>query len=368
MVDSNLEARFKDYNFRIDWTSSEPFDPESEMIDVVLTTQDGQDYWANFTTLKFLEYMFEKNKRTGELLSGTYFCMPDNMVIVERLTEDKIKATIDALIEDYEIEAYFKIVDEEDPEKDRGYFIGRLKELRRRYDSKELDAETTFIELAKLDEEFEKSDYYDNEGFAGRFYDIHGDLYNECSREVESDGRMEKMAKQLEMEGRIISPRACIKRLEDLKQRYESGQLTEQQAGIELKRIYQDFKAVEGGPDKRGLNEFCDLYLDLESMYNGEIEPEETQEDFAAKLWVLRIDEIESKARDEIKSIGDEEILLLYRQNCNDSYFGSKRKYDFLRRQLKANPNKEFAAIKHLFEEYCQQLEVLEQVKKRKLS
>lgn len=109
------EAKKADYKykFRIDWTSSEPFDPENEMIDVVLTTQDGQEYWANFTTPKFINYMFEKNKRTGELLSGTYFCMPDNIVILERLTEDNIKATIDDLFENDGVECYFKKISQE---------------------------------------------------------------------------------------------------------------------------------------------------------------------------------------------------------------------------------------------------------------
>jgi len=248
------------------------------------------------------------------------------------------------------------------------FLIERLKGLRRKYDSKELNADSTFIELAKLDEEFEHSPYYDDDDFAEQFYDIYSDLYGECSQEMEFDGRTERMEKKLEMEGRIINPRACIERLEDLKQRYGSGQLTEQQASIELRRIYKDFRTVECGPNKRGLNEFCDMYLDLESRCSVEIEPEETQEDFAIKLWVLKIDEIESKARDEIKTISNEEILSLYRAHCDDRYFGSKRKYDFLRRELKANPNKEFAAIKHLFEEYCQQLEVLEQMRKRKLA
>jgi hypothetical protein len=104
-----LEGKFKDYKFRIQWDNSEPYDPDCEMIDVVLTIQDGQEYWANFTTLRFLQYMFEKNKRTGELLSGTYFCMPDNMVIIKRLTEGNIRATIDNLIKEGKIERYFRV-------------------------------------------------------------------------------------------------------------------------------------------------------------------------------------------------------------------------------------------------------------------
>ena len=102
------KAKYSSYRFRIDWTSSEPFDPENEMLDVKLQTCDGQEYMANFTTLKFLACVFEKNKRTGECASGTYFCMPDNIVILEKLTEEDVRKTIDDLIENEEVECYFK--------------------------------------------------------------------------------------------------------------------------------------------------------------------------------------------------------------------------------------------------------------------
>jgi hypothetical protein len=98
--------RFKDYKFRINWNSSEPFDIENDVIDVRIKTKSREEYSANFTTLKFLGYLFEKNKRTGECLSGTYFCMP-NMVVVEKLTEDNIRRTIDDLIDRLCIENYF---------------------------------------------------------------------------------------------------------------------------------------------------------------------------------------------------------------------------------------------------------------------
>jgi hypothetical protein len=245
-------------------------------------------------------------------------------------------------------------------------FIDRLKELRRKYDSKELDADSTFIELTKIDDKFEESPYYDDEDLADQFCDIYCDLYNECREEMEFSEERRRIVKELEM--KKITPTSVIERLRDLKQRYESGGLRREQASAELRRAYKDFKTLECGPNKRGLNEFCDLYLDLENICDREIEPEEKQEDFTAKLWVLKIDEIEAKARDEITTVTNEEILSLYRAHCNDRYFGSKRKYDFLRRELKANPNKEFAAVKYLFEEYCQQLEVLEQVRRRRLT
>lgn len=105
------KAKYADYRFRLDWTSSEPFDPENEMIDVRLQTLDGQEYFANFTTEKYIREAFEKNKRTGECASGTYFCMPGNMIILEKLTEEDVRKTIDNLIENEEVECYFKKAD-----------------------------------------------------------------------------------------------------------------------------------------------------------------------------------------------------------------------------------------------------------------
>lgn len=106
----DTRAKFENYRFRIDRTSSEPYDTENEAVDVRIKARNGEEYSANFTTPRFLNYMFEKNKRTGECLSGTYFCMP-GMIIVEKLTEDNLKRTIDDLINNFEIEEYFKKVD-----------------------------------------------------------------------------------------------------------------------------------------------------------------------------------------------------------------------------------------------------------------
>lgn len=97
------------YDFKIDWTSSEPFDPMNEAVDVVLTMQ-GQEYYASFVTRKFIDRMFEKNRRTGECATGTYFCMP-GMIVVDKINDQNIRATIDDLIANLEIAEYFRKID-----------------------------------------------------------------------------------------------------------------------------------------------------------------------------------------------------------------------------------------------------------------
>jgi|SRR3989338_6965195 len=102
----DYEAHYHGYLIAIEQATPK-IDPENTAVDVVLTTLSGDDYRANFATLKFIKYMFEKNRRTGECASGSYFCMP-GLVIVERIDEEKIKNTIDDLIKNREIEEYFR--------------------------------------------------------------------------------------------------------------------------------------------------------------------------------------------------------------------------------------------------------------------
>jgi hypothetical protein len=106
----NYQDKYGGYNFRFNWTSSEPFNPRDETVEVRLTTRDGQEYSANFTAKGFIDSMFEKNKRTGECAKGTYFCMP-NMILVEEISEKNVRKTIDDLIDMLAIEIHFEKVD-----------------------------------------------------------------------------------------------------------------------------------------------------------------------------------------------------------------------------------------------------------------
>jgi hypothetical protein len=107
---NNLEKKFKGYDFEINIPDKENFDPLNEAVDVTLITKNGERYSANFITTKYITYIFEKNKRTKECAGGTYFCMPD-MIIVEKIDKKNVKITIDDLIKNLEIENYFKKID-----------------------------------------------------------------------------------------------------------------------------------------------------------------------------------------------------------------------------------------------------------------
>lgn len=103
----NYKKKYENYEFWINWTDSKPYNPKKQEIEVRLKTKDNEEYSANFTTSPFINYMFKKNKKTGECASGTYFCMP-GMIIVKEINNKMIKKTIDDLIENLEVEEYFK--------------------------------------------------------------------------------------------------------------------------------------------------------------------------------------------------------------------------------------------------------------------
>jgi len=101
---SGLKSKFGGYKIRF---LPEEFNPKREVVDVRLTTMGGDEFSANFVPHTYLGYLFDKNKRTGECASGSYFCMP-GMVVVEKVDKSTIRKTVDDLILNLEIEEYFR--------------------------------------------------------------------------------------------------------------------------------------------------------------------------------------------------------------------------------------------------------------------
>ena len=102
-------GRFSGYTSRINATS-EPFDPENAYAEVRLTTRDGREYEALFMTRAYMDYLFDKNKKTGENASGIYLAIEDK-IDVEKITNETIKITIDELIEKLRVESFFREID-----------------------------------------------------------------------------------------------------------------------------------------------------------------------------------------------------------------------------------------------------------------
>ena len=96
----------KDYEFEIFWPGSENYNPEEESVDLVIRS-GGREYTGTVLTPGFIDAMFEKNRRTGECAGGSYFCIP-RMVVVKRIDNETIKRTLDEMIDNGEIDIYFK--------------------------------------------------------------------------------------------------------------------------------------------------------------------------------------------------------------------------------------------------------------------
>ena len=82
--------------------ASQSWDEFDDNLDIEITLSDGRQYSATFFTLRNLESLFEKNRRTGECAGGLYFWAVD-MILVERLDHETIRATIADLISSGEL-------------------------------------------------------------------------------------------------------------------------------------------------------------------------------------------------------------------------------------------------------------------------
>ena len=83
-----------------------PLDSDSDNVDVQVTFPNGERFSAVFFTLRNIEALMRRYKKTGECADGLYFWTSD-MMIVESLTEKTICKTIDHLLTEDEFEYVF---------------------------------------------------------------------------------------------------------------------------------------------------------------------------------------------------------------------------------------------------------------------
>ena len=74
-----------------------PLDSDNDNVDVQVTFPNGERFSAVFFTLRNIEALMRRYKKTGVCADGLYFWASD-MMIVERLTEKTICKTIDHLL------------------------------------------------------------------------------------------------------------------------------------------------------------------------------------------------------------------------------------------------------------------------------
>lgn len=102
---------------------------EDTNLDVIVTFSDRAQWTAHFFTYKNIQSLQEKNKKTGECMSGTYFWARD-MVLIDTASRERIYELIEYLIEHNEFESVFTQSSDVDSEDDYLYPKGFFKDCR----------------------------------------------------------------------------------------------------------------------------------------------------------------------------------------------------------------------------------------------
>jgi len=83
------------------------WDPVKDNVDVEVTLADGSRFGATFFTLTNVQRLFEKNRTTGECKAGLYLWAAQ-MILVERLTIEVIRTTVEDLLGSGEFHVAFR--------------------------------------------------------------------------------------------------------------------------------------------------------------------------------------------------------------------------------------------------------------------
>lgn len=98
-------------DFELVVLATDSWSPIDDNVDVEVTFSDGSRYTATFFTIENIRSLFAKNKKTGECAGGTYLWAAE-MILVEKLDIETMKATVQGLIRDGELDGAFTRVPE----------------------------------------------------------------------------------------------------------------------------------------------------------------------------------------------------------------------------------------------------------------
>jgi hypothetical protein len=80
--------------------------------DVIVTFENSEKWVASFFTYRNVHSLVEKNKLSGECLSGAYFWATD-MILVDELSRSRIESVINELIREGQFETAFDKIEVE---------------------------------------------------------------------------------------------------------------------------------------------------------------------------------------------------------------------------------------------------------------
>ena len=75
--------------------------------DVIVTLANGERWEATFVTYENVKTLTEKNRATGENLSGTYFWV-SNMILVDEISRLRIEEVIHDVLRSGDFESLFR--------------------------------------------------------------------------------------------------------------------------------------------------------------------------------------------------------------------------------------------------------------------
>lgn len=79
--------------------------------DVIVAFKNGEKYIATFFTYENIEWLRQKNEKTGECLNGKYFFATD-LILIDRLNREEILKIINYLINQNEFFTAFEKINE----------------------------------------------------------------------------------------------------------------------------------------------------------------------------------------------------------------------------------------------------------------
>lgn len=82
-------------------------DYTNENTDVIVEMKDGEIYVASFFTYKNIATIIEKNKKSGEFLSGKYFWV-QGLVLIDKCEMQDVVDVINDLIEEGDFQKVFR--------------------------------------------------------------------------------------------------------------------------------------------------------------------------------------------------------------------------------------------------------------------
>lgn len=94
------------YNFWFEEPEENNVDKQNDAATLGIT-KDNKDYYGNFITQSYVNYLFNKNERIGENQSGSYLADPGNMIIVKDLKDETINKTLKDLTDKLILEDFF---------------------------------------------------------------------------------------------------------------------------------------------------------------------------------------------------------------------------------------------------------------------